>query len=103
MDREAAADVGLADAIASVRREMERAIDDGEASPLAFRAGPLEMEFEVAFTKTGSAEAGVRAWVITGVSKGQLEQATTHRLKVTLYPVRRADGTDQIIGDVGAR
>jgi hypothetical protein len=103
MDGDTAADVGLADAIATVRHEMELAIAAGQASALAFRAGPIEMEFEVTFSRTGSAEAGVRAWVITGALKGQLERATSHHLKVTLFPVRRDDGTDQIIGDVGGR
>ena len=95
--------VGLSEAIATVRAELERAIEEGEGSALAFRAGPIEMEFQVSFSKTGSAGAGVRAWVVSAETKGELSNSATHRLKLSLTPVRRPDGTDQIIGDVGAR
>jgi hypothetical protein len=95
--------IGLADAIATVRRELERAIQEGETSALAFRAGPVEMEFQVSFSRTGSASAGVRAWVVSAGAKGELSSSATHRLKLSLSPVRRSDGADQIIGDVGTR
>src|SRR5438552_6612021 len=95
--------VGLSEAIATVRAELERAIEEGEGSALAFRAGPVEMEFQVSFSKTGSANAGVRAWVVSAGAKGELSSAATHRLKFSLTPVRRSDGRDQIIGDVGTR
>jgi len=78
--------VGLADAIATVRRELERAIDEGESSALAFRAGPVEMEFQVSFSKTGSACAGVRAWVVAAGAKGELSNSATHHLKLALTP-----------------
>lgn len=39
--------IGLADAIGQVRNELARAIEGGKASPVAFRAGPVELEFEV--------------------------------------------------------
>ena len=100
MDDDEALGVGLADAIATVRRELERAIEEGEKSALAFRAGPVEMEFQVIFSKTGSASVGVRAWVVSAGAKGELSSSATHRLKLSMIPMSRADGTDQIIGDV---
>lgn len=93
--------VGLSDAIATVRRELEHAIEEGETSPLAFRAGPVEMEFLVSFSKTGSVGAGVRAWVVSAGAKGELSSSVVHRLKLSLTPVRRTDSAEQIIGDVG--
>lgn len=95
--------VGLADAIATVRRELEQATQEGEGSALGFRAGPVELEFQVSFTRTGSTDAGVRAWVISAGAKGELSHATAHTLRLSLSPVRRSDGADQIIGDVGTR
>jgi Trypsin-co-occurring domain 2 len=53
-------DAGLAEAIGVVRGELEAAIMAGAASQVAFEAGPVELEFEVAFTKTGKGEAGVK-------------------------------------------
>jgi hypothetical protein len=95
--------VGLAEAIATVRAELERAIADGERAMLAFRAGPVEMEFQVTFSKTGSTDAGVRAWVISAGAKGQVSSSDTHRLKLSLTPLRRSDGGDPLIGSVAER
>ena len=62
--------VGLADAIATVRAELEEAITAGKSSPLAFRAGPVEMEFQVSFSRTGTGQAGIKAWVVTAGARG---------------------------------
>ena len=39
--------IGLADAINQVRTELERTIKDGEKNSIAFRAGTVELEFQV--------------------------------------------------------
>jgi hypothetical protein len=100
---ESAVAVGLAEAIATVRGELERAIAEGAEEALAFRPGPIEMEFQVTFSKTGSTEAGVRAWVVSAGAKGQLSSSETHRLKLSLTPVQRSDGKDPLIGSVAER
>lgn len=95
------AEVELAAAINQVREQLVRAIEDGEDSPIAFRAGPVEMEFEVTFSSTRSGDAGVRVWVVSAGAKGERVRATTHRLKVSLTPVDRI-GKDCLIGSVGS-
>lgn len=95
--------VDLADAIATVRADLERAIAEGQGSALAFRAGPIELEFEVAFSSKGTAGGGVKAWVVSAEASGERARAQTHRLKVSLSPVWRADGEDPLIGSVGER
>ena len=96
-----AAGVGLADAIATVRAELEQAITAGKSSALAFRAGPVEMEFQVSFSRTGTGQAGIKAWVVTVGAKGEATTAATHRPKFTMTPVHRDDDTDALVGDVG--
>jgi len=39
--------IGLADAINQVRTELERTIKDGEKNSIAFRAGTVELKFQV--------------------------------------------------------
>lgn len=95
--------VDLADAIATVRTELERAIGEGQGSALAFRAGPIELEFEVAFSAKGTAGGGVKAWVVSVEASGERTRGRTHRLKVSLSPVWRDDGADPLIGSVGER
>lgn len=94
--------VELAVAIGKVREQLARAIEEGKDSPVAFRAGPVELEFEVAFTVSGGADVGVRVWVVSAGAKGEVSRAATSRLKVTLTPVDRA-GKDKLIGSVADR
>jgi hypothetical protein len=89
----------LADTIAAVRRELAAAQEAGQGQPVQFRAGPVELEFEVAVTRTGGGQAGVQLWVLTLGGKGELGQATTQRIKVTLHPVNPGTGQDARIAD----
>ena len=90
----------LADTIAAVRRELGLAQAAGQGQAIQFRAGPVELEFEVAVTRTGGGQAGVQLWVLTLGAKGELGQATTQRIKVTLQPVNPETGQDAQIADV---
>jgi hypothetical protein len=94
--------VGLADAIGQVRAELEKAIKDGEKSSVAFRAGPVELEFEVAFTRTGGVSGGFQLSVLSLGAKRDKSSASTHRVKIALTPADR-EGRDMLIGDTGPR
>ena len=96
------AGVGLADAIGQVRAELERAVKEGEKSPVAFRAGPVELEFEVAFTRTGGVSGGFQLSVLSFGAKRDKSQTATHRVKVELTPADR-EGRDMLIGDTAPR
>ena len=89
----------LADTIAAVRRELSSAQAAGQGQPVQFRTGPVELEFEVAVTRTGGGQGGVQLWVLTLGGKGELEHATTQRIKVTLQPVDPETGEDAQIAD----
>ena len=102
MDESQGLDVPLSTAIAEVRRELAKAIEEGRDSPVAFRAGPVELEFSVAFERTAGAEAGVRVWVVSVGAKGEIRQSETNKLKVTLTPVGRS-GEDQLIGSTASK
>ena len=90
----------LAETIAAVRRELSLAQAAGQGEPVQFRAGPVELEFEVAVTRTGGGQAGVQIWVLTLGGKLERERANTQRIKVTLHPVDRFTGQDAQIGDI---
>lgn len=92
----------MADAIGQVRTELEQAIKDGEKSSVAFRAGPVELEFEVAFTRTGGVNGGFKLSVLSFGAKREKSSAATHRVKVALTPADR-EGRDMLIGDTGPR
>ena len=89
----------LADTIAAVRRELSTAQAAGRGQPVQFRTGPVELEFDVAVTRTGGGQAGVQLWVLTLGGKGELGHATTQRIKVTLQPVNPETGEDAQVTD----
>ena len=60
----------------------------------------MELELEVAVTRTRGVEGGVQIWVLTLGGKLERERANTQRIKVTLQPVDRfTGGQDAVIGD----
>jgi len=89
----------LADTIAAVRRELGLAQAAGQGQPVQFRTGPVELEFEVAVTRSGGGQAGVQLWVLTLGGKGERAHAATHRVKVTLQPVDPETGEDAQVAD----
>jgi hypothetical protein len=97
--------VGLADAIANVRQELERATAEGHGSEIGFEPGPLELEFEVGFETTKAGGAGVRVYVLTLGARAEAGKSGSHRLKLTFTPTRRAAApasvADKLIGDLG--
>ena len=60
----------LADTIAAVRRELSSAQAASLGQPVQFRTGSVELDFEVAVTRTGGGSAGVRVGVLTLDGKG---------------------------------
>ena len=89
----------LADTIAAVRRELSSAQTAGQGQPVQFRTGPVELEFDVAVTRTRGGQGGVQIWVLTLGGKLEREHATTQRIKVTLQPVNPETGEDARIAD----
>src|SRR5438132_12454025 len=57
--------------------QLEHAIAAGNWSALAFRAGPVEMEFRLSFSRWGTREAGIKAWVVTVGARGEAMSADT--------------------------
>jgi Trypsin-co-occurring domain 2 len=94
--------VGLAAAIDQVRSELVLAIEEGRDSPVRFRAGPVELEFQVAISQTKGVNGGVRVSVISFGGKWEKGGAETHRVKISLTPVDDA-GNEQLIGSEGTQ
>lgn len=84
----------LADTIAAVRCELSAALAAGLGRPAWFRAGVVELDFEIAVTCTGGGQAGVHLSVLTLGGKSALAHATTQRIKVTLEPLDPGTGSD---------
>jgi hypothetical protein len=77
----------LADTIAAVGREVGSAQVAGLGQPVKFRTGPVELDLEVAVTRTGAGPGGVQVGVLTLGGKGGLAVTATQRVRVTLQPL----------------
>jgi len=88
--------IPLADVIASLRAELQRAAADGEGEDLRFKLGDVEIEFDVVVTSGGDAGAKASFRVlgvgVEGSVGGKLAQERTQRIKLTLTPATASGG-----------
>lgn len=92
--------LGLAAAIQLVRSELVQAMAEGQSSPLVFTAGPVTLDFELAFTSGKGGGAGIQAWVVSADFNASRSNTTTHRITITLTPKDRVTGADVSVSDL---
>jgi hypothetical protein len=89
------ADLKLSEMIEALRVELAVAAKAGDGQELRFEVGPIDLEVEIAVTKTTTSNAGVEFWVIKAGADRERVDAVTHRLKITLQP-KRADNSGPV-------
>ncbi|MFC5143323.1 trypco2 family protein [Streptomyces aureoversilis] len=91
-------DMELAEAVQAVRDELMNAAAQGAGSDVTFKVGPIALEFTVELRKDARARGGIRAFVVSGETDAGMSRTRTHRVSLTLEPVR-ADGAPVLISD----
>ncbi|MGI9001278.1 MAG: trypco2 family protein [Pseudonocardia sp.] len=92
-------EVPLSDAIASLRVELQQALEEGAGKPLQFLVSALDVELEVVVTAKASGKASAGLWtVITAEAGAEHSRSRTHRIKLSLTP-QTADGERLKIAD----
>lgn len=89
------ADLKLSEMIEALRVELAVAAKAGDGQELRFEVGPIDLEVEIAVTKTITGGAGVEFWVVKAGADRERADAVTHRVKVTLHP-KRADNSGPV-------
>jgi hypothetical protein len=92
-------EIELADAVAAVREELLHAAARGVGQPVEFLVGPIELEFTVELRQDATAKAGFKAWVVSGDAERGLSRGRTHRVSMTLTPLRPDGGKWLVAGD----
>ncbi len=92
--------LGLAAAIKLVRSELQQAMVEGQSSPLAFTAGPVTLDFEVAFASGKSGGVGIQVWVVSADFKANRSNSTTQRITISLTPKDRITGKDAEVSEL---
>lgn len=95
-------EIDLADAVAVVRADLLEAAARAQPDELAFKVGPIEMEFAVELRRDAKAKLGFKAWVASGEVEGSVGRSGSHRVAVTLTPLQ-PDGTDLLVGGSSSR
>lgn len=92
-------DISLSEAIASLRAELQQAMDEGVGQPLRFLVSSIDVELEVALTTKMSGKASAGLWkVLTAEAGAEHGRSRTHRIKLSLSP-QTEDGEDVEITD----
>lgn len=92
-------DISLAEAIASLRSELQGALEEGAGKPLRFLVSSLDVELEVTVASKASGKGSVGLWkVVTGETGAEHSRSRTHRIKLSLTP-EGDDGDPLKIGD----
>ena len=89
-----ASSLTLADAIADLRRELNKAMSASAGEVLKLRVTEIEAEFQVEVSRTVEGKAGVTVWNVVTLGGGaSAQKGTTHTLRIKL-DAWRSDGAD---------
>ncbi len=90
-------ELGLADMLGGLRRELEEAQRRAAGEELRFGVADVEVEATVQITRTAEGRAGIQFWVVQAGGDYARGNATTHRIKLnpTLPPDTRVSQMDE--------
>jgi Trypsin-co-occurring domain 2 len=86
MDGDEPERLGLVELVRALRRELRQAAEEGAPDDPRFEVGPIDLDLQVAVTKSGKGEAGIKFWVLTASAGGSREHVATQRLHLRLTP-----------------
>jgi len=90
-------EIGITDAIAAVRSELTRAVEENADQDIQFPVNGVDLEFHVGITRSASAAGGIRLWVVDVGGSGGYESQSAHTVKVSLgAPVNRQGETIKV-------
>jgi hypothetical protein len=96
-------DIPLANAIADLRSELEKAIAEGVGHDIRFKPGPIELELSLEIKKEGSGKGSVKFWIVDLGGEIKSANAQMHKIKLNLQLVDK-EGRDLLIsGNVAGR
>lgn len=92
-------DIELASAIANLRKQLQKAIKEGEGQDLRFAVQDIEVELKCLVKSEGGRGLGVKFWVINAEAKRKIANETVQTVKLKLRLVGK-DGGEVLVSDV---
>lgn len=98
--------ITLADALVSLRKDLETAREAGEKQDLKFTVEDVEVEFQISasteISGKGSGKLGAGFWTLNLEGGGKKSDQATHKIKLKLKPIP-ADGKELEISAKGRK
>lgn len=95
-------EMGLAEAVAQLRREIVASMAAARDEAVQFQIGAIELELQVQLATKAGVKGEAKWVVVSFAAEASGERTRTHRIKLTLTPV--LDGNGRIaISDVVSR
>ena len=95
--------IELSEMLGQLRKELVQAQMEGQTSDLKFLIEDIEIELQIATTRSGEGSGGVKLSVVNFGAKGSISEAETQKLKLKLKLVG-SDGKSPIpIAGQGAK
>jgi hypothetical protein len=85
--------IPLAEMVAALRQELERAMQEGRDKAVQFALDDIELELNVGISRQAGGQGGVQFWVFTLGASASRTASTTHTIRVALK-ARTAAGED---------
>src|SRR5579871_5993954 len=90
------AEIGLVEAIASLREELAEAVEKGKNQDIQFPVGNIDLEFQVGVTRDVKGGGKLRFWVLElGADTGYAAE-TVQKVKISLGAVNAENETLRI-------
>jgi hypothetical protein len=90
------AEIGLVEAIGSLREELAKAVEEGKNQDIQFPVGNIDLEFQVGVTRDVRGGGKLRFWILElGVDSGYAAQ-TVQKVTISLGAVTAENGTVKI-------
>ncbi len=85
-------EIGLVEAIASLRAELADAVDEAENEDIQFPVAQIDLEFQVGVTRDVHGSGKLKFWVLELGASGGYEAETIQKITIGLGAPVGADG-----------
>ncbi len=87
--------IDLAEMVVALRRELLAAQKEGDGKDLKFIVEDVDIELQVAVTKSAEVGVGVKFWLMDAKAKGDFKSEAVQKIRLKLKP-EWPDGNDKI-------
>lgn len=85
--------VELSKMLASLRKELETAQQEGDGKDIKFAIDDIELELQLTVAKEAGGKAGVKFWVVNAETGAKVTSQSIQKIKLNLKPETNGETT----------